>query len=106
MFDNAEVVDAAVVSDQFPDRLLDRCRKTGETVDERRHAPQCPARVADIARNQATVVVRELNYPLRSHEALGEKRGFPALGYEDEIHLRESGEIVQQRSGPKCSAAV
>ena len=83
MFDDTEIVDAAVVSDQFPDRKLDRRRKTGETVNERRHAPQCPAGVSDITRNQAAVVARKRNYLLRSDEARRQKRRASALRYQD-----------------------
>src|SRR5579863_1749104 len=96
----------APASIEFTDSPLDLRSKTGETVYERRDAADRAAGVTGIARQNAGVVVRKRNYLLCPHKASRKRRRTPAPGYQDEIHLRKAGEVVQQRSGSKCATAV
>src|SRR5579863_8707294 len=103
MLDNAEVITPTA---KFQDGAFDGRGEAGETVDERRDASQGAACVAKIARHHAAVVVWERDDFLFAHEAGGKGRGTAAFRYQDEIHLRETGEVVEQGGSSKGAAAV
>jgi hypothetical protein len=100
VFHEAEIVAAAL------DGVLDWGGEAGETVYERRDGSQGPAGVSEIAGGEAGVVVGECDDLLGSDETRGEKRRAAVGGEQDEVHLSESGEVVQERGGPERTAAV
>ena len=100
MLRDSEVVGAS------GDGLFNQAAKTGDAVDQRRHAPNRTAGVANVTGEQAPAVLRKRDNVLAAHEPGRQECGRPAIGDQDEIDLREAGKVMEQGSDPVRSAAL
>ena len=97
MLDDAEKV--VVVRPKLANGTFDGCDQAGETVDERRDAAGRRGgalRIYRAAHCGCGVQGGRLSVRGRGR---GKKRGAAALRYQDEIHLRETGEVVGAGGG-------